>query len=79
MAQPGLLVGGNLDADNAQWRWPRLRRAGALAAVPVALGGNHYRVTLVAGHGQPFAVGDVVRFRGRPLLPAPGATATASS
>jgi hypothetical protein len=72
MSRASLLVGGNLAADKAKWRWPRVRRAGVLAAQPVPLGGNRYHVTLAAGHGAPFVVGDVVRFRVRPLPPAPG-------
>ncbi|MFJ5778892.1 hypothetical protein [Streptomyces sp. NPDC093094] len=66
-----LLTGGNLDAGKVKWRWPRLRRAGVLDAQPVDLGAPDYRVRLEAGHAKQFAVGDVVRFRQRPLVTAP--------
>ncbi|MET9735775.1 hypothetical protein ABZZ79_35670 [Streptomyces sp. NPDC006458] len=66
-----LLTGGNLDADKVKWRWPRLRRAGVLDAQPADLGGSVYRVMLEAGHANQFVVGDVVRFRRRPLVSAP--------
>jgi hypothetical protein len=66
-----LLTGGNLDADRVKWRWPRLRKAGVLAAQPVDLGGSLYRVLLEAGHAARFTAGDVVRFRRRPLVTAP--------
>ncbi|MEU1185772.1 hypothetical protein ABZ464_50835 [Streptomyces sp. NPDC005820] len=69
-----LLTGGNLDADKVKWRWPRIRKAGVLAAVPLALGGPLFRVRLEAGHAAQFKVDDVVRFRRRPLLTAPPPT-----
>jgi hypothetical protein len=70
-ARANLLTGANLDADKIKWRWPRLQKAGLLAGLAVALGGNRYRVSLQAGHGGPFVAGDVVRFRLRSLLGAP--------
>jgi len=45
-----------------------------LVAAPVDLGGGKYRVELDVGHGAPFVVDDVVRFRLRPLLTAPPPT-----
>ena len=55
---------------NLKWRWPRIAEAAQLTANPVALGGGTYRVPVVAGQGRAFAVGDIVRFRTRPLLTA---------
>jgi hypothetical protein len=70
-ARATLLTGGNLDANRIRWRWPRIRKAGVLAAVPLAIGGGRFRIRLEVGHGAAFAGGDVVRFRLRPLLSAP--------
>ncbi|MBM2619317.1 hypothetical protein JIG36_27575 [Actinoplanes sp. LDG1-06] len=67
-----LLSGVNLDANRVKWRWPRLRKAGVLTGPPTAMDGGRFRVPLQAGHATAFAMGDVVRFRRRPLLTDPG-------
>jgi hypothetical protein len=74
-ARANLLTGANLDADKIKWRWPRIQKAGLLSGLAVALGGNRYRVPLQAGHGAPFVVGDVVKFRVRTLIGAPAPSA----
>ncbi len=51
-----------------KWRWPRITKAGILAASPATAGSNA-TFTLRTGHAHAFAVGDVVRVRQRPLVP----------
>jgi hypothetical protein len=64
---PGPAVSGVL----VKWRWPRLGRAGQLAAGLVAGGGGVFRAQLVAGHAAQFAglaaPNDKVRLR-QPLI-----------
>ena len=60
--QPGL------DPALLKWNWPRITKAGVLAAVPSPAGAD-YTLTLQAGHGAKFATGDIVRLRTRPLTP----------
>jgi hypothetical protein len=70
-ARATLLTGTNLDPEKIKWRWPRIRKAAVLASQPTPLGGQSYGVQLVAQPFPLFAVGDVVRFRLRPLPTAP--------
>jgi hypothetical protein len=72
-ARSNLLTASSLDPSKIKWRWPRIAKAGALTAAPIASGGGKYRVQLEKGHAAAFAVGDVVRFRVRPLVGAPPA------
>jgi hypothetical protein len=65
-----LLTGGNLDADKIKWRWPRLQKAGVLAASPGALTATTFRCQLVIGHAAVFAQNDIVRLRTKNLWPA---------
>lgn len=68
-----LLTGANLDADKIKWRWPRIEKAGVLAALPTDQSGGGagpFRVQLRKNHGYPFGRGDIVRLRTRPLLTA---------
>jgi hypothetical protein len=55
-----------LDPALLRWNWPRITKAGVLTAAPQAVGSD-YQITLKAGHGAKFAVGDFVRLRTRPL------------
>jgi hypothetical protein len=60
--------------NDLKWRWPRIAKAGVLAAEP-SLNANTggYVVELRTPHAEPFpfALNDVVRFRLRDLLTAP--------
>jgi hypothetical protein len=64
-----------LVSKDIRWRWPRLAKAGELAADPVPTGAE-FRLQLVAPHtGLPgrddaFVIGDIVRLRRWPLLEA---------
>jgi hypothetical protein len=53
-------------AREIKWRWPRVFKAGVLAAVPFTSGVG-LRVLLRPGHGRAFRPGDVVQFRQWPL------------
>jgi hypothetical protein len=68
-ATPAVL---NLDPDKIKWNFPRVAKAGVLAAAvvtPAALpAGTRFRVSLETGHAKSFAVDDIVRLRKRPLL-----------
>lgn len=71
-AQPlkTLRTANHLDGDLIKWRWPRIAKAGVLAAPPTDDGGGGagpFRGALQAHHGYEFAVGDLVRLRTRPL------------
>jgi hypothetical protein len=60
-------LNGNFDPTLTKWSgWPRIRKAGVLTAAPGPIAGG-YRLQLGAGHATPFAQGDVVRLRTRPL------------
>jgi hypothetical protein len=75
-ARKTLLTGGSLDADKIKWRWPRIAKAGVIAAKPTdtsATGDGPFRVQMVKGHGYQFGKDDIVKLRTRPL-----ATSTAS-
>ncbi len=53
-----------------KWAWPRIAKAGVLAAAVVDSGGigvGPFTFTLQPGHGAPFAVHDVINVRTRPL------------
>jgi IgA Peptidase M64 len=58
------------DADKILWLWPRINKAGVLAGPPDDQGNpqaNKLLVRLRAGHGKPFANGDLVRIRKVPV------------
>ncbi|HET6479915.1 MAG TPA: hypothetical protein VFG35_07755 [Actinoplanes sp.] len=74
-ARSTLLTGGSLNADLVKWRWPRIRTAGVLTGPPTPAGGGRFRVRLQAAPKTPFAMGNLVRFRLRPLLTAPAPSA----
>jgi hypothetical protein len=57
-----------LDPARLKWNWPRITKAGVLTALPQLVGAN-WRITLKAGHGAKFVIGDIVRLRTRPLTP----------
>jgi hypothetical protein len=56
-----------------KWLWPRIERAGVLAAAPVARA-PAFDIKLVRGHADGFRVGDIVRLRRRPLADNPQAS-----
>ena len=59
---------GVLDETKIKWaHWPRILKAGVLAAATPPAPGATFVVDLDPGHAKPFAVGDVVRLRTRPL------------
>ena len=65
-----LLVNDSLQTTAIKWRWPRITKAGVLAAPVLDAGGigvGPFTFPLQAGHGAPFAIGDVIRVRTRPL------------
>jgi hypothetical protein len=56
-----------LDGARIAWNdWPRIAKAGVLTAQPGPVGAR-FRLVLRADHARPFAVGDRVRLRTRPL------------
>jgi hypothetical protein len=62
-----------LDLTDLKWDWPRLEKAGVLIERPddqSGSGDGPFLLTLRPGHGKPFAVGDIIRLRTRPLLEA---------
>jgi hypothetical protein len=72
-ARVDLLTNGALDADRIKWLWPRIEKAGVLAAPfgPASgTGTPPFRLPLEPGHAAVFEAGDVVRLRTRPLLSA---------
>ena len=72
-ARVDLLTNGTLDADRIKWLWPRIEKAGVLAqpAGPLRPGGDPwFHLLLEPGQTAPFAVGDVLRLRHRPLATA---------
>jgi hypothetical protein len=59
---------GVLDGTKIKWaHWPRILKAGVLAAPAPAAPGATFVVQLDPGHAKPFAEHDVVRLRTRPL------------
>jgi hypothetical protein len=56
-----------------KWLWPRVDRAGVLAAAPVARGAA-FDIELAPGHAAGFRAGDIVRLRRRPLVEHPQAS-----
>ena len=65
-----LLSAGNLDGDKIKWRWPRVAKAGVLAAPPTdesGVGAGPFHVQLRKNHGYQFGHDDIVRLRTRPL------------
>lgn len=77
--KPNVQAASDLDAVPAmstakiKWRWPRIQRAGILAADVVdasGLGAGPFTLTLQAGHGESFAKDDFARLRTRKLLDA---------
>ena len=60
-------LNGSFDPELTKWSlWPRIRKAGVLTGAPVPITGG-FRLQLGSGHATPFAQGDVVRLRTRPL------------
>lgn len=55
------------DPDKIKWLWPRTIKVGVLSAAPDPLGGNDFKMRLLAGHGKPFAKDDVVLLRQAPM------------
>jgi hypothetical protein len=82
--EPRLAIRGNVVADSdlrdgisgllspglIKWNWPRLAKVGILAEKPVrdTVPGT-FKVKLQPGHASFFRTGDIVRLRGRHLLP----------
>ncbi|WP_405547238.1 M64 family metallopeptidase [Streptomyces phaeochromogenes] len=65
-----LVVGGSLDVSRIKWAdWPRIAKAGVLAAPPVPNGGN-LTVTLLDVVKSRLSKDDIVKFRRRPLATA---------
>ena len=65
-----LVNGAGLDGDKIKWRWPRIAKAGVLAAKPddkSGAGTGPFHVQMRKNHGYQFGKGDVVRLRTRPL------------
>ncbi|HEV8449165.1 MAG TPA: hypothetical protein VGQ44_20220 [Gemmatimonadaceae bacterium] len=58
-----------LDPTRLKWTWPRITKAGVLTG-PLTLQGAEFRIPLRPGHERPFAVGDKVKLRERPLTAA---------
>ena len=62
-----------LQVEDISWLWPRIRKAGVLAAAPQPEAPPHdqtrVRAKLRPDHADQFAEGDYVRFRRRPLVP----------
>jgi hypothetical protein len=56
-----------------KWLWPRVDRAGVLAAPPAAAAAG-FTITLARGHGRGFRQGNLVRLRLRPLSDDPSGT-----
>jgi hypothetical protein len=59
--------GPKIDPTRLKWILPRITKAGVLTGALVPQGAE-YRVPLRAGHERPFAVGEKVKLRERPLV-----------
>jgi len=77
--KPNVQAASDLDAVPAmstakiKWRWPRIQRAGILAADVAdssGIGAGPFTLTLQPGHGESFAKDDFARLRTRKLLEA---------
>jgi len=77
--KPNVQAASDLDAVPAmstakiKWRWPRIQRAGILAADVTdasGIGAGPFTLTLQPGHGESFAKDDFARLRTRKLLEA---------
>ncbi|TMQ08242.1 MAG: hypothetical protein E6J90_41065 [Deltaproteobacteria bacterium] len=60
-----------LNGTRLKWLWPRIEKAGALAATPVANTSGGFDLSLRSGHAAVFNPGDEIQVRERPLTPGP--------
>ena len=59
-----------LKGNQLRWTWPRISKAGVLAAAPSAAGSD-FVLPLKKGHEKPFKEGDLVQVRVRTLVGGP--------